>query len=48
MRDDRTRLADGERVIDFRRRITIIERRGDETGALAGEIMSEQKGAVRH
>ena len=42
------RLGDFERMIDLRRHVTIVERRGHEPGLQAGEVVDDQGVAVGH
>ena len=41
------RAADFERVIDFRRLVAIVERRGDEPGFEAGQVVDDECAAIR-
>ena len=48
VRHDRARAADLERVVDLRRRVAVVERRGDEPGPEAREVVHDEQDAVRH
>ena len=48
MSEDDARAADGKRMIDLRRRIAVIERRQHEPRFEAGEVVGEERDAVRH
>ena len=44
--DEDRRAADFEGVVDFGGLVAIVERRGDEAGAVAGEVVDEQRAAI--
>ena len=48
VRHDRARAADLERVVDLAGCVAVVERRGDESGTEAREVVHEQEDAVRH
>ena len=48
VRDQRRRVAHLERVVDLGRRVPVVQRRGDEPGLEAREVVDDQADPVRH